>query len=110
MDRQYCVYVVANPRRTVLYTGVTNNLLRRVWEHRNGQGGKFTAKYHCSCLVFYEVFRDSYNAICREKQLKAASRRSKIKLIESANPEWRDLYGDLTAQRPDCHGAFGPSQ
>jgi putative endonuclease len=95
MTRQCYVYIMANPRRTVLYTGVTNNLVRRVWEHRNGLGGKFTAKYHCSELVLYEVFQDSYNAITREKQIKAGSRRRKVSLIERMNPEWRDLSEDL---------------
>jgi putative endonuclease len=95
MSRQYYVYIMTNPRRTVLYTGVSNNLQRRVWEHQNRQGGGFTAKYHCSELVLYEVFLDSYNAITREKQIKAGSRRGKIALIEGMNPEWRDLSGEL---------------
>jgi len=95
MTRQCYVYIMANPRRSVLYTGVTNNLVRRVWEHRNGRGGEFTAKYHCSELVLYEVFQDPYNAIAREKQIKAGSRRRKMSLIERMNPEWRDLSEDL---------------
>jgi putative endonuclease len=95
MTRQYYVYIMSNARRTVLYTGVTNDLVRRAWEHRNGQGGNFTARYHCSDLVLYEVFRDSYNAIVREKQIKAGSRRRKVELIERMNPEWRDLYEEL---------------
>jgi putative endonuclease len=95
MARQFYVYIIANPRKTVLYTGVTNDLVRRVWQHRNGHGGEFTARYHCSELVFYEVFRDSYNAIAREKQIKAGPRRRKIELIEQLNPEWRDLYEEL---------------
>jgi putative endonuclease len=95
MTRQCYVYIMANPRRTVLYTGVTSNLVRRVWEHRNGLGGEFTAKYHSSELVLYEVFQDSYNAITREKQIKAGSRRRKVSLIERMNPEWRDLSEDL---------------
>jgi putative endonuclease len=74
MVRQYYVYIMANPRQTVLYTGVTNDLVRRVWQHRMGQGGEFTARYHCTELVLYEVFQDSYNAITREKQIKAGSR------------------------------------
>ena len=73
MRRQYFVYVVANAHHTVLYTGVTNDLLRRVWEHRQGFGGKFTAKYSCSKLVFYEVYLDPHHAISREKQIKAGS-------------------------------------
>ena len=95
MVRQYYVYVMTNPRKTVLYTGVTNNLVRRAWQHRNGEGGKFTSRYHCSKLVLYEVFQDSYNAIAREKQIKAGSRRRKIELIERMNPEWRDLHDEL---------------
>ena len=95
MTRQYYVYILANPRHNVLYTGVTNDLVRRVWQHRNGQGGGFTARYHCNELVMYETFRDSYNAIAREKQLKAGSRRDKVGLIEQVNPDWRDLYDEL---------------
>lgn len=93
MTRQYYVYIMTNPRKTVLYTGVTNDLVRRAWQHRNAQGGGFTAKYRCSELVL--VFRDSYNAIAREKQIKAGTRRRKVELIERMNPEWRDLYDEL---------------
>jgi putative endonuclease len=95
MDRQYYVYIMTNPRRTVLYTGVTNDLIRRVWQHRHAKGAEFTARYHCSRLVLYEIFQDSYNAIFREKQIKAGSRQRKIQLIERTNPEWRDLYHEL---------------
>jgi putative endonuclease len=94
MPRQFYVYIMTNPRKTVLYTGVTKNLVQRAWQHRNGRG-EFTARYHCSELVFYEVYRDSYNAIAREKQIKAGSRRRKIELVERMNPNWRDLYHDL---------------
>ena len=95
MSRQYYVYIMANSRKTVLYTGMTNDLPRRAWEHRNGQVRGFTARYHCSELVFYEIFLDPYNAITREKQIKAGSRRRKVELIEQMNPHWRDLYEDL---------------
>jgi putative endonuclease len=95
MSRQYYVYIMTNPRKTVLYTGVTNDLVRRVWQNRNGRVDGFTARYHCSKLVLYEIFLDSYNAIAREKQIKAGSRRRKIELIEQMNPEWRDLYEEL---------------
>ncbi len=95
MDRQYYVYIMSNPRNTVFYTGVTNDLLRRAGEHRTGRGGGFTARYHCTKLVLYEVFGDSYNAISREKQIKAGSRRRKVELVESVNPGWQDLYDDL---------------
>jgi putative endonuclease len=97
MDRQYYVYILTNSRNTVLYTGVTNDLLRRVCQHRIGQRGSFTTKYGCSKLVLYEIFRDSYTAIAREKQIKAGSRRRKIELIEQMNPGWLDLYDQLRA-------------
>jgi putative endonuclease len=95
MTRQYYVYIMTSTRNTVLYTGVTNNLPRRVWQHRHGHTGEFTTRYRCSKLVFYEVYRDSYNAITREKQIKAGSRYSKIELVERMNPEWRDLCDGL---------------
>jgi putative endonuclease len=95
MRRQYFVYVLTNTYHSVLYTGVTNDLLGRVWRHRAGVGGKFTAKYACSKLVFYEVYLDPYNAIAREKQIKAGSRNRKIALIEFMNPAWLDLYDQL---------------
>ena len=95
MRQQYYVYVLTNTYHSVLYTGVTNDLLRRVWQHRAGVGGKFTAKYACSKLVFYEVYLDPYNAITREKQIKAGSRHRKIALIEQMNPAWVDLYDQL---------------
>jgi putative endonuclease len=95
MGRQYYVYIMTNPRKTVLYTGVTSDLIRRVWQHRHAKGAAFAARYHCSWLVLYEIFQDSYNAISREKQIKAGSRQRKIQLIERTNPEWRDLYTEL---------------
>jgi putative endonuclease len=94
MKAQYYVYIMANPRRTVLYTGVTHDLAQRVWQHRNVRSG-FAAKYHCSQLVMYEVFQDSYSAIVREKQIKAGSRRQKVQMIQGMNPTWRDLYEEL---------------
>ena len=94
-QQQYYVYLMSNQRRTVIYTGVTNDLIRRVWQHKSGQGGKFTARYHCDQLVFYEVLLDSYNAIAREKQIKAGSRARKIELIQHLNPDWLDLYDRL---------------
>jgi putative endonuclease len=83
---------MTNKNNTTLYTGVTNNLQRRVWEHKNGTGSKFTSKYKITKLVFYESFTRIYDAIAAEKQVKAGSRARKITLIESINPEWRDLY------------------
>lgn len=92
----YYVYVLASTSR-VLYIGVTNDLSRRVWEHRNGAGSKFADKYHVNRLVHYEQFESAYNAISREKQIKGWLRRRKIELIEAANPGWRDLGDDWNA-------------
>lgn len=94
-ENQYCVYILTNYSNTVLYTGVTNNLMRRVLEHRSGMGGKFTSKYKVKKLVYFEVTDDIYAAISREKQIKAGSRQKKITLIESMNPEWGDLFDKL---------------
>ena len=89
--KEYCVYIMTNSRHTVLYTGVTNDLLRRVEEHKNGTGSAFTKKYNVNKLVFYESGDDINIAITREKQIKAGSRQKKIDLINSMNLEWKDL-------------------
>ncbi len=89
---QYCVYIMTNKNRTVLYTGVTSNLRRRVWQHRNtGDSRSFTHRYNVRHLVYLETTGNVRDAISREKQIKAGSRRRKIALIESVNPLWRDL-------------------
>jgi putative endonuclease len=90
-DKQYCVYIMTNVHHTVLYTGVTNNLQRRVLEHREGKAG-FTKKYKITQLVFFECGDDINTAIAREKQIKGGSRRKKIDLINSMNPRWKDLF------------------
>ena len=95
MNRQFFVYIMTNNRNTVLYTGITNDLKRRVFEHKSGQGGRFTSKYKINKLVYFEVFNDPENAILREKQIKAGSRKKKIALIEEFNPAWRDLYDEI---------------
>jgi putative endonuclease len=95
VGRQYYVYIMTNPRNTVLYTGVTNDLQRRVYEHKAKLVGGFTNKYNISKLVYYEVFEDIENAILREKQIKAGSRQKKIDLINGMNQGWRDLYEEL---------------
>lgn len=95
MDRQYFVYIMTNKRNTVLYTGVTNDLGRRIFEHKEKELPGFTKRYNVTKLVYYEVYDDPYNAICREKQIKGGSRKKKIDLIQSENPEWRDLYYEL---------------
>ena len=91
----YYVYIITNKHNTVLYTGVTNNLQRRILEHKNKINDGFSSRYNLSKLVYYEEGEDIYGAINREKQLKAGSRRKKIRLIESINPEWNDLYSEL---------------
>ena len=78
-----------------MYTGVTSNLPKRVWQHKNGTSIGFCTKYNLTRLVYFELFEDMYQAISREKQIKAGSRKAKIKLIESINPVWRDLYQDI---------------
>ncbi len=86
---------MTNKNRTVLYTGVTNSLLRRMYEHKNKLVSGFTFKYKVTELVYYEEFPDVLQAIAREKQLKAGSRQKKIDLIKALNPKWVDLSGRL---------------
>jgi len=92
MRKQYYIYIITNKWNSVLYTGVTNDLARRVYEHRDKLVDGFTSRYNVSKLVYYEVSEDVGNAIAREKQIKAGSRAKKIALIQSMNPEWNDLY------------------
>lgn len=94
---QYYVYILTNNHRNVLYTGVTNNLIRRVYEHKEKLVEGFTKKYKLDRLVYYEVFSDPLSAIEREKQMKAGTRRRKIGLVESLNPSWRDLWDEISA-------------
>ncbi len=94
MHGAYYVYIVTNRRNGTLYTGVTNDLKRRIWEHRNKAMPGFTAQYGLTQLVYYEEFLDIRWAIDREKQIKAGSRAKKIRLIEAENPEWKDLAVD----------------
>lgn len=95
ISRQYCVYIMTNFQKTVLYTGVTNNLERRVYEHRTGLGGAYTRKYQVHKLVYYEISEDVHAAIAREKQIKSGTRQKKIDLINRMNPEWRDLFNEI---------------
>ena len=89
----YYVYILANKTNVAIYTGVTNDLIRRVYEHKNKMDPKsFTAKYSIDKLVYYEVTSDVYSAISREKQIKSHSRKWKNELIATQNPEWKDLY------------------
>ena len=90
-SRSYWVYILASQKNGTLYTGVSNSLHRRILQHRNGTVGSFTASYGVVRLVYFEQFRNVTNAIAREKQIKAGSRKRKIDLIEGMNPEWLDL-------------------
>jgi len=86
---------MTNANNTVLYTGVTNDVKRRVYEHKARLVKGFTKKYNITKLVYYEVFSDAYSAITREKQIKSGSRQKKIDLINEMNSEWKDLYDEL---------------
>ena len=92
----YYVYILANHTNVAIYTGVTNNLLKRIYQHKNNLSpNSFTAKYNIHKLVYFETTTDIYSAISREKQIKSHSRKWKNQLITSFNPEWKDLYNDL---------------
>ncbi|MBT1180210.1 GIY-YIG nuclease family protein [Bifidobacterium vespertilionis] len=95
------VYMLTNRHNTVLYIGVTNNIIRRMHEHRNHTADGFTARYNVSKLVYMETAPDPVAAIAREKQLKGWTRAKKNALIEAANPEWRDLWPDLAGELSD---------
>ena len=95
MPRPGYVYILTNKGNRVLYTGVTNNLVRRVCEHKTKLNEGFTKRYNVNKLVYFELFTDIRAAIAREKQLKAGSRRKKLELIQRLNPNWRDLYQDI---------------
>ena len=95
MSREYYVYLLTNKRNTVIYVGVTNNLVRRVYQHKQAKGKGFTARYGVKRLVHFEMFGDVRDAVGREKQLKAGPRRKKLELVNSHNSAWRDLYFDL---------------
>jgi len=96
ISKQYCVYIMTNAHNNVLYTGVTNNLARRVYEHKNGLGSKFVKKYNVHKLVYYEIGNDINAATAREKQIKGDSRKKKIDLINNMNPQWKDLYEEIS--------------
>jgi len=93
--KYYCVYIITNFKNSVLYTGVTGELIGRIWYHKNKSVSSFSSKYNVSKLVYFEVYEDVNVAIAREKQIKAGSRKKKILLINKKNPEWKDLYRSL---------------
>ncbi len=94
-ERYYYVYLMTNKKNTVIYTGVTSDLIRRVYEHKEKLVKSFTSRYNINKLVYYEVFQDVSYAITREKQIKGGSRANKIELINGMNLEWNDLYDSL---------------
>ena len=96
MFKSYAVYILTNTNNTVVYTGVTNDLHRRVAEHREKAVPGFTKRYSVDKLVYYEFFEDPVAAIAREKQIKAGSRMKKEKLINDMNPAWEDLYSRIS--------------
>lgn len=95
MQKYFYVYIATNKRNNVIYTGVTNNLERRMYEHKNKLIDGFTKKYNVVKLVFFEAFTDPKEAIGNEKMIKGWLRKKKIALIDSKNPEWKDLSDDF---------------
>lgn len=93
--KKYYVYLLTNKNNTVIYTGVTNDIERRIMEHKQGLTRGFTWRYNVHKLVYFEEYNDIEIAIAREKQIKAGSRKKKIDMIQSMNPSWRDLYEDF---------------
>ena len=95
MKREPCVYILASRRNGTLYVGVTSNIVKLVWEHKNDVGEGFTKRYRVHTLVWCEVHNSMESAIVREKNIKDWKRRWKLELIERMNPDWRDLYEEL---------------
>jgi putative endonuclease len=95
MEKQPAVYILASRRHGTLYVGVTSNLVKRVWEHKNNMAEGFTGRYGIHQLVWYELHETMESAILREKRVKGWHRTWKVELIEKSNPEWRDLYQAL---------------
>lgn len=90
------IYILANKQNGTLYTGVTSNLPKRIYKHKNDLIEGFTSKYQCHLLAYYEMHETMEAAIEREKQIKGGSRKKKLALIENQNPEWNDLYAEIT--------------
>ncbi len=94
-SKQYYVYILSNHSRTVVYTGITSNLIKRVWQHKQNEDESFTKKFKVHDLVYFEAFEDPENAIEREKQIKNYSRKRKEEIILKFNPKVKDLYPDI---------------
>jgi len=113
IDNSFFVYIITSKYNTAFYTGVTKTLVRRINEHRNGTGSVFTHRYNLNKLVYHEVYPDSKSAIVREKQIKAGSRKKKLELIHSLNPNWDDLFENWLVYKerlPRHLALFGSSQ
>lgn len=95
MDKQFYVYILTKKRNSTFYVGMTSNLPKRIWEHKNEVAEGFTKEHNIKMLVYYEVFDNAEHAIKREKRLKKWNRSWKMKVIEEMNPEWKDLYNDI---------------
>ncbi len=95
MSKQPAVYILASKRNGTLYTGVTSNLIQRIWQHKNNLVDGFTKQYQVHNLVYYELHKEILDAITREKQIKKWKREWKINLIEKNNSQWRDLWEDI---------------
>jgi putative endonuclease len=95
MEKEYYVYMMTNQNNRAIYTGVTNDLKKRIYEHEKKLIEGFTKKYNITKSVYYEVFNDIKHAITREKQIKGGSRTKKIAMVNKMNPEWKDLYENL---------------
>ena len=104
MKKNFYVYILASQRNGTLYVGVTSDLIKRSWEHKNKLVQGFTEKYDVNKLVYYEQCMSAEDALRREKRLKKYNRKWKLDLIEKVNPEWKDLYEDLVAGFPDQVG------
>lgn len=94
--KQYFIYILSNKNHSVFYTGMTSNLMRRVYEHKQKLVDGFTKRYNIDKLIYYEVFSSPLDAITREKQIKDYRREKRIKLINSLNPHWNDLYEEIS--------------
>ncbi len=95
IEKRPAVYIMASKQNGTLYTGVTSDLSKRAWQHREGQVDGFTKRYGCKRLVWFEQHATMENAILREKQIKGGNRKAKLSLIETGNPMWRDLFEDI---------------
>ncbi|KKC99459.1 GIY-YIG nuclease family protein [Photobacterium halotolerans] len=100
MDKHPCVYILASKKNGTMYIGVTSNLVNRICLHKQKEEDGFTKKYNVLHLVYFEQADDMYSALQREKQLKKWRRQWKINLIEKYNPQWRDLYSEITGFPP----------